>query len=104
MYVVLSPFPEIYCQGEITTNFHGTFIWNTSVANEIKIVPCPLQLHGNETVTEEYAIRLCNMSTAEPGVWNWSQPDTSRCSFLSSTTRELQNLSMVRKTEYCKKF
>ena len=94
--------PGTYCPAETVTNLHGTFVWNSTFAGDNKTVPCPLQINGNDLVTEEYAIRVCNVSLpGTPGIWNWSEPDISRCNFLSSTTRELQNLSTVRMHQYC---
>ena len=85
-----------HCEANTTSDFKGTFYWNSTFSADLLNVLCPVQSEDNGTHSYEFATRYCNNSLGGAvGVWNWSEPDTSRCQFASAITRELQNLSMA---------
>lgn len=77
-----------YCQGTQTTNNKGTYYWPKTVVNNTVSLPCESIQQTND-VPLQRASYFCSPAK------KWEFLNTSKCSFISDTTKILEQFSKV---------
>ncbi|CAG9766682.1 unnamed protein product [Ceutorhynchus assimilis] len=77
-----------YCPIATTKNNKGTYIWPQTIVNNTVTVPCEF-LNDYYESTIQTASYFCSENST------WKDLDTSRCSYVSDTTRILEGFSKV---------
>jgi hypothetical protein len=78
------------CPPEVTADGKGTFPWQQTAPGSLTYLDCPVGFQGSSSTLVSNATRMCRTSS------QWSNPDTSRCHYLSDTTRSLAKYAEVR--------
>lgn len=77
-----------YCPIKVTLNNKGTYNWPKTIFNNTVTLPCQ-SLHLNYELSSQRASYFCSNSG------NWTNLNTSLCSYTSDTTKILEQFSKV---------
>lgn len=80
-----------YCPILTTSDNKGTYKWPQTIANNTLLMPCASMQQNNDILTQEATYTCSDNGT-------WTNLDTSKCGYISETTKILEQFSKVNLT------